>query len=188
MQKRKEEFSLVISNRFQLLLLFYRYIYKPSLCVISKYLKLLPVMLHKLTASFATFVFIFIWHGTVWDVFVWSALNFLGITLEHLGKATSTTDAYKWFKKEVLRSDEMEVRFLALVCTPLLIMSAISNFYLFAGSKVGNVYFACFLTPSTWNSVIVTLSMYSCCHVSIALQNVSTRTDVKKQNVHCKAD
>ncbi|XP_061708959.1 protein-cysteine N-palmitoyltransferase Rasp isoform X1 [Cydia pomonella] len=162
-----------------------KYIYKPSLSAIPRYINL-PVTILKLTASFFTFIFIFFWHGTVWDIFVWSALNFIGITLEQLGKSAATTETYKWFKKGVLRTDEMEIRFLAMACTPLLIMSAISNFYLFAGSKVANIFFACFLQPSSWNSVIVTLAMYSCCHVSIALQNVPSRTYIDYENSNLK--
>lgn len=134
-------------------------------------------------ASFATFVFIFMWHGTIWNIFVWSVLNFMGITLEQLGKNISESTQYKLFKKKILKTDEMETRFIAVLCTPLLALSAISSFYLFAGSKVGNIYFECFTNPSFFNSMLISISLYCCCHVSIALQDVSSRTDCKRNEI-----
>ncbi|CAG4978468.1 unnamed protein product [Parnassius apollo] len=65
-----------------------KYIYKPGLTIVSTLTKL-PKIVHRLTASLATFVFIFMWHGTVWHIFIWSTLNYLGITLEHVGKELS---------------------------------------------------------------------------------------------------
>ncbi|XP_073957445.1 protein-cysteine N-palmitoyltransferase Rasp-like isoform X2 [Choristoneura fumiferana] len=161
-----------------------KYIYKPSLIVVSRDLRQLPAMLQKLMASYISFAFIYIWHGTTWDTLVWTAKHVLCFTLEHLGKATSTTHAYKWFKKEVLRSDEMEVRFLALVCTPLLILSTTTTSFLVGVAN--NYYSACLLHTSIWNTVLVTLFMYSFCQVSIALQHVSARTDIKEPVVHSK--
>lgn len=119
------------------------------------------------------------WHGTVWNIFVWSVLNFIGITLEQCGKFISKSSQYKIFKEKILRTDEMETRFIALLCTPLLAISAISNFYLFAGTKVGNIYFECFTNPSFFNSMLVGITLHCCCHVSMALKDVSSRTDVK---------
>ncbi|XP_028156207.1 protein-cysteine N-palmitoyltransferase Rasp [Ostrinia furnacalis] len=159
-----------------------KYIYKPFLRLITKNFNI-PKIISKLTASFATFVFIFMWHGTVWNIFVWSILNYLGITLEHFGKVISESNNYKLFKEKVLKTDAMETRFIAALCTPLLALSAISNFYLFAGSKVGNVYFECFINPSFFNSMLVCLSLYGCCHVSIALQDVSSRRDSKPSKI-----
>lgn len=162
--------------------MFYRYLYKPSFKTISTKFNL-PQTANKLIASFATFLFIFMWHGTIKRIFVWSLLNYLGITLEHLSKAFSQCDKYKWFKKAILRTDAMETRFTALLCVPLLALSAISNFYLFAGTEVGDLFFQCFMQPSFWNSIIVCTSLYCCCQVSMALEDVPSRTDTKRVNV-----
>lgn len=137
-------------------------------------------MTYKLVASFATFTFIFMWHGTVWHIFVWSVLNYFGIILEYSAKAFSATDTYKRFKERFLKTDAMEVRFVAFLCGPLLALSAISNFYLFGGSEVGNLFFGLLEAPSLYNLAVVLIAVYCCCHVSISLQNVPSRTDVKR--------
>ncbi|KAM3967903.1 protein-cysteine N-palmitoyltransferase Rasp [Aphomia sociella] len=157
-----------------------KYIYKPSMNTLSKY-HVFSKSANKLLASFATFVFIFMWHGTVWMIFVWSILNYFGITLEHIGKGISQRNVYKWFKNNILKTEQMETRFIALLCTPLLALSAISNFYLFGGTKIGNLFFESILHPTFWNSILVSFSLYSCCQVSIALKNVGSRTDRFKE-------
>lgn len=157
----------------------FRYIYRPGYGALSQYINL-SKMTYKLIASFATFSFIFMWHGTVWNIFVWSALNYIGILLEYSAKAVSVTKTYKKFKENVLKTDAMEVRFTALLCGPLLALSAISNFYLFGGSEVGDLFFGLLVNPSKYNLFIVLLAVYSCCHVSISLLDVPARTDVKK--------
>ncbi|XP_059050968.1 protein-cysteine N-palmitoyltransferase Rasp isoform X2 [Achroia grisella] len=153
-----------------------KYIYKPSFTTLSKCFMLYESA-NKLIASFFTFVFIFMWHGTVWNIFVWSVLNFFGITMEHIGKGISGGVLYKWFKENVLKTNEMETRFIALLCTPLLALSAISNFYLFGGTQVGNLFFESLLNPSFWNTLLVCIALYSCCQVSMALKNIGSRTD-----------
>ncbi|CAH0766553.1 unnamed protein product [Diatraea saccharalis] len=155
-----------------------KYIYRPALETMTTHFKLSRIV-NKLCASFLTFVFIFMWHGTIWNIFVWSVLNYLGITLEQFGKILSQTNYYQLFKVNILKSDETETRFLALLCTPLLALSAISNFYLFGGSSVGNIYFECFMHPTFFNTMLISISLYCCCHVSMALQDVSSRTDKK---------
>ncbi|XP_072942628.1 protein-cysteine N-palmitoyltransferase Rasp [Epargyreus clarus] len=156
-----------------------KYIYKPGYNTISKYSSI-PKTAHKLLASLATFTFIFMWHGTVWHILVWSFLNYVGITLEHLGKVVSTHEKYQWFKTSILKTDKMEARFIGLLCTPLLALSAISNFYLFAGSEIGNLFFECFSQPSMLNLILLGTTLYCCCQVSMALQNVPSRSVVKK--------
>ncbi|XP_053622028.1 protein-cysteine N-palmitoyltransferase Rasp [Plodia interpunctella] len=162
-----------------------KYIYKPSFATLIDNF-VLSKMMYKLLASFATFLFIFMWHGTALNILIWSVLNYLGILLELIGKELSGTSNYKWFKQNVLKTDEMEIRFTALLCTPLLALSAISNFYLFAGTKVGNLFFENFAHPTFCNFTVISLALYSCCHVSMALKDISPRTDRKNIAVNMK--
>ncbi|CAK1540077.1 unnamed protein product [Leptosia nina] len=156
-----------------------RYIYKPSFSIISSYIKL-PNIFYKLAASLGTFLFIFMWHGTVWHIFMWSFLNYIGITLEHFGKSISKHNKYIWFKENVLKTEAMETRLIAALCAPLLALSAISNFYLFAGTKVGNLFFETILqVPTFENCILLCVSLYSCCHVSMALEDVPSRKFLK---------
>ncbi|KOB69107.1 putative skinny hedgehog/sightless/rasp [Operophtera brumata] len=154
-----------------------RYIYRPGYSTVSHCVNL-PKMTYKLSASFVTFTFIFMWHGITWNIFVWSVLNYFGILIEYSAKALSVTDTYKRFKAKIMMSDAMEVRFVAFLCTPLLILSVISNFYLFAGSEVGDLFFSEILAGSSYNLSMILIAVYCCCQVSISLQNVSSRTDV----------
>ncbi|XP_026320125.1 protein-cysteine N-palmitoyltransferase Rasp isoform X2 [Hyposmocoma kahamanoa] len=159
-----------------------KYIYKPLYLTLSIYPRL-PKLAIKMISSLFTFIFIFIWHGTTKQIFVWSFLNFLGIILETLGKNITETEKYKRFVIKYLKSDAMETRFKAMMCTPLLILSAVSNFYLFGGMDVGDLYFQCFVRPKIYGIFVICLPMYCCCQVSMALQDVPSRTDVKKITV-----
>lgn len=134
----------------------------------------------KLIAALSTFSFIFLWHGTVLNIFIWTILNYIGILLEFTAVGISYTNAYKWFKEKVLITDAMETRFIAFCCAPLLGLSAISNFYLFAGAEVGTLYFELLKDPTLANFSLVYLALYCCCHVSIALKDVPSRTDVRR--------
>jgi D-alanyl-lipoteichoic acid acyltransferase DltB (MBOAT superfamily) len=64
-----------------------RYTYIPTL----KYLETkdlehrVPSEIRKLIASFASFAYVYVWHGVMFDVLVWSLLNFIGITIERAG-------------------------------------------------------------------------------------------------------
>lgn len=162
---------------------FFRYIYKPCLASLSPLKSFIPKTIVKLIASSITFFFIFMWHGTTWAILVWTVLNFLGITLEELARVISETKYYRTFTQKVLKTEAMHQRFKAILCTPLLALSAISSFYLFAGYDVGTVFFECFFQPSLPNSIIVLISLYSCCHVSMALENVHSRSVSLKQNI-----
>ncbi|XP_032527847.2 protein-cysteine N-palmitoyltransferase Rasp [Danaus plexippus] len=154
-----------------------KYIYKPGYDSLIKYCKLSKTAC-KLLASLATFLFVFVWHGTVWHILVWSVLNYSGITLEHFGKAISKHEIYQQFRVNFLKTEAMETRFIALLCSPLLALSAVSNFYLFAGSEVGNLFFECFSQPTLLNFLILSVSLYSCCQVSMYLENVPARGTV----------
>lgn len=143
----------------------------------------IPKLVVKMISSLFTFLFIFIWHGITKQIFVWSLLNFLGIILETLGKNITETEKYKWFVVKYLKTDAMETRFKAVMCTPLLILSAVSNFYLFAGIDIGDLYFQCFVRPKIYGILVICLPMYCCCQVSMALQDVPSRTDMKKITV-----
>lgn len=166
---------LYIVNKLYFL---FRYIYTPVYNTM-KYYVTMNKMIYKLLSSLVTFMFIFTWHGTTWSIFVWSVLNYFGIVLEYSGKAIGKTKKYIQFKQSFLKTDAMETRFIAFLCTPLLGLSAISNFYLFAGTDVGNLYFGLFKSPSLINCILAYLALYSCCHVAIALKNVPSRTDLE---------
>ncbi|XP_075973585.1 protein-cysteine N-palmitoyltransferase Rasp [Anticarsia gemmatalis] len=159
----------------------FKYIYKPISDILKCYLTS-SYMTCKLLSSLVTFIFIFVWHGTTWSILVWSVLNYLGIVLEYFGKNIGKSEKYLWFRQKVLRTDAIESRFIAMLCVPMLGLSAVSNFYLFADSDIGDMYFGLMKWPSLVNFAIVYISLYCSCHVAIALQDFPSRTDVKMYN------
>ena len=88
-----------------------------------------------LFSSTVCFSFVYVWHGTMDFVLIWSLLNFLGITLEGVARAVSTQPAYR--RLEDRMSEQAARRLHALLASPVLIMSCLSNFYFFAGTQVG---------------------------------------------------
>ncbi|XP_052737680.1 protein-cysteine N-palmitoyltransferase Rasp-like [Bicyclus anynana] len=156
-----------------------KYIYKPGYSMLSQCCNL-PNITYKLIASLATFVFIFVWHGTVWHIFVWSLLNYMGITIEHMAKYISRTESYTQFRNNILRSKAVEARFMGILCTPLLGMSAISNSYLFAGNDIGNFFFVCVSHASLLSTILLGGFLYCFCRVSMALESVPSRGVSKK--------
>lgn len=100
-----------------------RYIYIPTLHK--------KTISNKIFSSFLCFTFVYIWHGTHNCILIWSVLNFVGITMETI------------FKN--VRNVKVTRRVSCILATPLLAMSAISNFYFFAGTDVGNIFAKRFL-------------------------------------------
>ena len=105
-----------------------RYIYLPIIT------NLPSSLIYKLLGSAVCFSFVFVWHGTLEFILIWSLLNFLGITLEGTARAVSTTASYKRIEDKLPAS--MVRRLHALLASPLLVMSCISNLYFLAGTEV----------------------------------------------------
>lgn len=93
--------------------------------------------LNKLLASFLCFGFVYLWHGTELYILIWAGLNFVGVTLE---TASATLYAEKLNKFECFRGESTKRRLKNILAAPLLAMSAVSNFYFFAGKEVGDLF------------------------------------------------
>lgn len=72
-------------------------------------------------------------------ILMWAALNFVGLFLETIFKQ------YIGICKTDRLSQETKRRLAALLAAPLLAMSALSNFYFFAGQEIGDVFVRKFL-------------------------------------------
>lgn len=64
-----------------------RYTYVPTLKLLDQIdsRNYVAAEFRKLIASFSSFLYVYVWHSTSYPVFVWAAINFLGITLERMG-------------------------------------------------------------------------------------------------------
>lgn len=73
------------------------------------------------------------------NIFVWSLLNFIGVVIENIGVSIGKSIQYRQIKNMYLSSINTR-RFHCILASPLLAMSAISNFYFFGGEEIGNIF------------------------------------------------
>lgn len=108
-----------------------RYIYLPTLRR-----KTFP---NRTLSSLLCFTFVYVWHGTEAYILVWAVLNYFGVACENLFATVCRTT---WVRARVRRglSEEWEQRIGCAFASPLLAVSAVSNFFFFAGTDVGNVF------------------------------------------------
>ncbi|XP_050544505.1 protein-cysteine N-palmitoyltransferase Rasp isoform X4 [Daktulosphaira vitifoliae] len=128
-------------------------------------------LLTKIYRSFLCFAFVFIWHGLSWEVFLWTTFNYIGITIETLAKYIGKTQVYiKYVKGNLQRRNEK--RLLALLTSPLTMMSAISNFFFFGGIDAGMSFFEVIFLQNTWiqNSIIIII-FYCMCNISMEFED-----------------
>lgn len=117
----------------------------------------------------------FLWHRASLDILIWSVINYIAVILEYTAQVISTTLLYKNFRSKVLKTEALEVRFIALLCTPLLLVSAVSNFFFLGGVEVGYLYVGLFEWPAAHYLMLTILAGYCCSHVSISLLDVPSR-------------
>lgn len=119
----------------------------------------------KLFSSFTTFFFIYIWHGLYNFILIWSLLNYICLIIENFGRSITKTLKYRKFIENIL-SRNNELRFNAIIASQIFIPSAISNFYFFAGTEIGNIYIY-----KTYTSGIITyifLTFCCCCIYNVS--------------------
>lgn len=124
----------------------------------------------KFLASFMCFTFVFLWHGMQTSIFIWSFLNFLGLTIENMARsiAKNTKNLQMPSKYYTARSKR---RLSCVLASPLLAMSAISNFYFFAGNEIGEIYVKRMIHESWATLSALLFFLYCCCQVSVDVKN-----------------
>jgi len=139
-----------------------RYIYKPVLgphkCGLIK----------KIFASSLCFMFVYLWHGAQRTLFFWSLFNFLGVTLEAIGKEISSSSLY--LKCEGKLSLLNRRRFHALIFAPMWIMGIISSFFFFGGEYFGFCYISYLSTAPLSTLLIIWCISYCMVQVSIGVE------------------
>lgn len=73
------------------------------------------------------------------NIFIWTLLNFIGIIIEDIGISIGKSKQYYKMQKTYLSSKNTK-RLHCILASPLLAMSAISNFYFLGGQEIGNVF------------------------------------------------
>ncbi|KAF4517441.1 hypothetical protein B566_EDAN005050 [Ephemera danica] len=78
----------------------------------------------RIFASFLCFGFVYLWHGKMLYILIWSALNFLGVITEVTARKIASTSSFQAWQNRWL-SPRGARRFHALIASPLLYMSAL---------------------------------------------------------------
>jgi len=135
-------------------------------------------LLARLTASAVCFSFVYVWHGTMDFVLIWSCLNFLGITCEGLARAVGRNPTYQQWENYCL--GPLAVRRLhAALASPLLAMSSLSNFYFFTGLEVGHIFVRRVLLESwPWGLPSILFFLYCCSQTSIEVKNYEIKRQI----------
>ncbi|KAF5291313.1 hypothetical protein FQA39_LY03464 [Lamprigera yunnana] len=133
-----------------------KYIYLPTLNNSVKW--------NKLFSSFLCFIFVYVWHGIEYHILIWISFNYFGICIEHLIKYLFSTRCMSIF------SDRWRHHILCTMYSPLLALSAISNFYFFSNTEIGYIFIERVSTSNTAANLILLFSLYCCCHVSIGVK------------------
>ncbi|XP_046651167.1 protein-cysteine N-palmitoyltransferase Rasp-like isoform X2 [Daphnia pulicaria] len=134
----------------------------------------------KLMGTALCFGFVCIWHGASTAVVIWCVSNYFGICLETMAKYSSTCWPIANWKANW--STPNWLRFQAAVASPLLLVSALSNFCFFTDAKVGYVLAQkAVYEGGILRLLCIVMVMYCCCHVSMALSRRS------KKNLICQA-
>ncbi|RZB54409.1 protein-cysteine N-palmitoyltransferase Rasp, partial [Asbolus verrucosus] len=99
---------------------------------------------NRFLSSLICFIFVYIWHGTDGFILIWTVLNYIAIIIENIAAAINENHLQnsklihklgpKWFR-----------RISCIAASPLLAVSAVSNFYFFARSEIGNIFALRFL-------------------------------------------
>ncbi|CAL7943269.1 unnamed protein product [Xylocopa violacea] len=134
------------------------------------YIPLLKSNFNKIIASFLCFAFVFVWHGMQMNIFIWAFLNFIGLNIESLIKSLEKSKYYLNVQKRYISRTNAR-RFNCVITSPLLAMSAISNFYFFAGEEIGNIYIYRILHDTWYTTIVLLFFLYCCCQVSTDITN-----------------
>ncbi|XP_044264293.1 protein-cysteine N-palmitoyltransferase Rasp isoform X2 [Tribolium madens] len=116
-------------------------------------------------SSLFCFLFVYVWHGTDNYILIWTLLNYIGVIIENCSH---------WFNTKYLQNSKLYEslgpkwfrRINCMTASPLLAMSAISNFYFFARIEIGNIFFSRFMNDNSWSNFVLLTILYNCCQVS----------------------
>ena len=119
-----------------------------------------PGTLAKLFASIVTFGFVYMFHGRQTYVLIWSGLNFLGVTLEAVGKSVCRTPAYMRMESAHL-SPASQRRLYAAGSALVFILALTSQLYFLVDDVAkGNMFAYRFLCSWPYGTPIFLLALY----------------------------
>lgn len=128
----------------------------------------------RLLSSMVCFLFVYIWHGIVEHVMIWSLLNNFGIIVENVGRTIGKNKTYSDFESSILSPQGIR-RFHCMLGAPLYMMSILSNFYFFMGTFVGHHFVVRGVTSWPIGTPTILFFMYCGAQSSIEAKNWDLR-------------
>ncbi|XP_076269065.1 protein-cysteine N-palmitoyltransferase Rasp [Rhynchophorus ferrugineus] len=126
---------------------------------------------NKFLSSFLCFLFVYVWHGIEDYILIWAVMNYSGVCLESLARYLymNKLKTCKFWQR--LQKDNLD-RMQCVLAAPLLSMSAISNFYFFAGKDVGDIFWNKALGSGWMCQLAIFSILYCCCRISNKLRHI----------------
>ncbi|KAL5007983.1 hypothetical protein ScPMuIL_013564 [Solemya velum] len=126
-------------------------------------------LLRQTLGSFCCFTYIFYWHGAAYNIFIWSLLNFIGITLENVGKHISKSSVMEKFQRENISPVAVR-RLHASITVPLLMASMLGTFCFLDGHTISYIFYQRLIIegwPMSW--LLIFIFLYSLIQVSMEI-------------------
>ncbi|KAF7279993.1 hypothetical protein GWI33_006509 [Rhynchophorus ferrugineus] len=126
---------------------------------------------NKFLSSFLCFLFVYVWHGIEDYILIWAVMNYSGVCLESLARYLyiNMLKTCKFWQR--LQKDNLD-RMQCVLAAPLLSMSAISNFYFFAGKDVGDIFWNKAIGSGWMCQLAIFSILYCCCRISNKLRHI----------------
>lgn len=137
----------------------------------------------QLLAATLCFTFVYVWHGVMPHILVWSILNYVGILAETVARAINKTKTYQDIETSLL-SPRGKRRFYALLSAPLFMMSILSNFYFLMGADAGWIFVSKTVTSWPIGTPVILFFMYCGAQTSIEVKNWETRQKLLAPSKH----
>ena len=161
----------------------HRYIYLPVMNVLGQSRNLLM----QLIAAIVCFSFIYLWHGIMPHVLIWSALNFIGILVEKLASAIWHTETYQRLEKSLFTARGQR-RLHAALSAPLFMMSICSNLYFLLGKDIGQVFLTkAFTSWQSFGTPTILFFLYCGAQTSIEIKNWEVNNAISALHQHASS-
>ena len=134
----------------------------------------------KILGSTCTFTFIYLWHGKMYHVLLWSVFNYLAVIIEMLATCIGRYPPYMNLEKRIFGL-KAQRRFHAALGAPLFVGSVLANFYFFMGSSVGHYFVHRVFRSGTFETSLVIFFGYCAAQFSIEVKNWELRNKICKK-------
>lgn len=132
----------------------------------------------KLFASFVSFAFVYLWHGTQLFLLIWVFLNLASLYVELFGRHISRSEQYNQLLKPIGSKNIQRLN--AVLGGQLLICSSISNVMFIGGLDIGKwLMIHTYFTGGFVNYLVLSITAYNLYQVSTYIFKCEEEEDKK---------